>query len=46
LGFVYEEGDEDFKKDDINGKLTNLGILSLQCWKSGILAVHFVFPWE
>jgi hypothetical protein len=36
LGFLYKEGDDDFRKDDINGRLTNLGTLSLQHWKSGI----------
>jgi hypothetical protein len=30
LGFIYEEGGEDFTKKDTNGKLTNLGILSLE----------------
>ena len=44
LGFIYEEGNEDFAKKDSNGKLTNLGILSLERWESGILAIHFVFP--
>jgi hypothetical protein len=29
LGFVYEEGDVDFRKADAHGRLTNLGKLSL-----------------
>ena len=44
LGFFYEEGTEDFRKQDTNGKLTNLGKLSLKRWKSGITAIHFLFP--
>jgi hypothetical protein len=44
LGFVYEEGDSDFTKKDTNGKLTNLGILNLHRWSSGISVIHFVFP--
>jgi hypothetical protein len=44
LGFVYEEGNDDFSKNDTNGKLTNLGILNLHRWRSGITAIHFVFP--
>ena len=44
LGFFYEEGNDDFSKNDTNGKLTNLGSLNLQRWKSGITAIHFVFP--
>jgi hypothetical protein len=43
LGFVYEEGDADFRKTDANGRLTNLGKLSLERWESGILAIHFLF---
>jgi hypothetical protein len=46
LGFVYEEGDADFRKSDANGRLTNLGKLSLERWESGILAIHFLFPSE
>jgi hypothetical protein len=46
LGFVYEEGDADFRKADANGLLTNLGKLSLERWESGILAIHFLFPSE
>ena len=44
LGFVYEEGNDDFRKSDNKGQLTNLGILSTQRWKQGILAIHFLFP--
>jgi hypothetical protein len=44
LGFVYEEGDVDFRKADAHGHLTNLGKLSLQRWESGLSAVHFIFP--
>jgi hypothetical protein len=43
LGF-YEEGNEDFKKADNNGQLTNLGMLSLQQWKKCISVIHFLFP--
>jgi hypothetical protein len=43
LGFVYEEGDDNFRKDCANGRLTNVGKLSFQLWKSGISAVHFLF---
>jgi hypothetical protein len=43
LGFIYKEGDADFKIGDNNGQLTNLGVLSLQRWKKGILVVHFLF---
>jgi hypothetical protein len=46
LGFVYEEGDNDFRKDDANGRLRNLGKLNLQSWESCISAVHFMFPSE
>jgi hypothetical protein len=44
LGFVYEEGDVDFRKADAHGRLTNLGKLSLQRWESGLSAIHFIFP--
>jgi hypothetical protein len=44
LGFVYEVGGIDFRKADANGRLTNLGKLSLQRWVSGISAIHFLFP--
>jgi hypothetical protein len=46
LGLVYKEGSAHFKKADNNGQLTNLGMLSLQRWKKGILVVHFLFPLE
>jgi hypothetical protein len=46
LGFVYEEGDDNFRRDDTNGQLTHLGILSQQRWKSGITTIHFIFPSE
>jgi hypothetical protein len=44
LGFIYEEGDSNFTKKDTNRKLTNLGILNLHRWSSGISVIHFVFP--
>jgi hypothetical protein len=44
LGFVYEEGNTDFKASDFNGALTGLGELSLQHWKCGITTIHFLFP--
>ena len=44
LGFVYEEGNETFRKEDVNGKLTNLGILNPVRWRSGISVIHFLFP--
>jgi hypothetical protein len=43
LGFVYEEGDVDFRKAGAHGRLTNLGKLSLQRWESGLSAIHFIF---
>jgi hypothetical protein len=43
-GFFYEEGDDGFKVKDSNNQMTNLGKLSHQRWKSGILALHFLFP--
>ncbi len=46
LGFVYEEGNTDFKAGDSNGELTGLGELSLQRWKCGITTIHFLFPSE
>jgi hypothetical protein len=44
LGFFYEEGDDGFKVKDSNNQMTNLGKLSHQRWKSGISALHFLFP--
>jgi hypothetical protein len=43
FGFVYEEGDDIFRKANMSNSLTNLGILSQQRWRSGILSVHFIF---
>jgi hypothetical protein len=42
LGFVYEEGEDILRKANISGLLTNLGILSQQGWRSGMLLVHFI----
>jgi hypothetical protein len=44
LGFVYEEGDVDFRKADAHARLPNLGKLSLQRWESGLSAIYFIFP--
>jgi hypothetical protein len=46
LGFLYEDGDNNFSSADSTSSLTNLGILSQERWRSGILLVHFIFPAE
>jgi hypothetical protein len=46
LGFVYEEGDNNFSSAGSTSSLTNPGILNQERWRSGTLSVHFIFPAE